>query len=101
MLFAAALHLFALVSHVLAVLVNRTIDDQFGDPITGIMPVYSPEANWQQGATCGGCWAQPSKYMTFDGTWHDSTYFVTSGGPPHSITIPFNGLLGLSTPRRR
>jgi len=90
MLSAVTLFLFALVRHGLAVLVNRTIDDQTGDPITGIMPTYSPEANWTQGATCTGCFAQPQRNMVFDGTWHDSTYFANEG-VPRTITIPFNG----------
>lgn len=90
MLSAAALVLAALVGRGLAVLVNRTIDDQLGDPITGIRPTYSPPGNWTQGATCSVCYAQPDRSMVFDGTWHDSTYFVESQ-IPRTITMTFNG----------
>ena len=93
MLSAVALVLAAVVGHGLAVLVNRTIDDQLGDPIGGIMPTYFPPGNWTQGATCSQCYAQPDRSKVFDGTWHDSTYFVESQ-IPRTITMTFNGALG-------
>jgi len=54
---SAAALIFALVGYGMGILVNRTIDDQLGDPITGIMPTYFPEANWVQGIskTCFLC----------------------------------------------
>lgn len=89
---AALLLLLTLPSrHADAVLINRTIDDEYGDPITGIMPVYNPPDAWAQGAKCPGCGAQPSPNLAFNGTWHDSTYFASVGGPAHSIAISFNG----------
>ena len=72
-----------------AVLVNRTIDDQFGDPITSTYPVYSPVGDWQQGATCSDCAIKPDVSKAFDGTWHDSTFYP--GSTPKSVSVTFNG----------
>ncbi|KAI0751142.1 hypothetical protein C8Q80DRAFT_554988 [Daedaleopsis nitida] len=57
--------------------VNRTIDDETGDCITGAMPVYSPQGSWAQGSTCRTCGVSSTFVNTsevFDGTWHDTTY---------------------------
>jgi hypothetical protein len=88
---AAPILLFTLLGHTLAILFNRTIDDEKGDKAFGIYPVYDPPDKWTQGATCTGCGAQPDKHKAFDGTWHDSTYHV--GDPPQSVTLTFNGEL--------
>ena len=81
--------LFTLVTLSSAVLVNRTIDDQYGDPITSTYPVYSPVGDWQQGATCSDCAVQPDVNKAFDGTWHDSTFYP--GSTPKSVSVTFNG----------
>lgn len=74
-------------------LVNRTIDDQFGDSSTGFHPSYSPDDGWAQGAQCTSCHLNAASIVdvtqTYDYTWHDSTYIV--GGPEHTITFGFNG----------
>lgn len=78
-------------------LVNRTIDDENGDSVTGVKPVYlptvDPDSNWQQGATCTSCHLLPKRdidlLQTIDGTWHDSTY--TPGDLAHTINTPFSG----------
>lgn len=88
-----ALFLLAFASDGSAVLVNHTIDDQFGDPVNGIMPVYFPADQWSQGATCVGCTVRPLASKAFDGTWHDTTYVVTDG-KIRSITISFKGASG-------
>lgn len=72
-----------------AVLVNRTIDDQLGDPTTNTYPVYSPVGDWQQGATCSDCAIKPDVSKAFDGTWHDSTFYP--GSTPKSVSVTFNG----------
>jgi hypothetical protein len=72
-----------------AVLVNRTIDDQYGDPITSTFPVYSPIGDWQQGANCSDCAIKPDVSKAFDGTWHDSTFYP--GSTPKSVSVTFNG----------
>ena len=81
--------LLTLVTLSSAVLVNRTIDDQFGDPITSTYPVYSPVGDWQQGATCSDCAIKPDVSKAFDGTWHDSTFYP--GSTPKSVSVTFNG----------
>ncbi|EDR13623.1 uncharacterized protein LACBIDRAFT_322694 [Laccaria bicolor S238N-H82] len=71
----------------LAALVNQTIDDYFGDPITGTFPIYSPANLWQQGNGCITCVVRPDTSIPFDGTWHDSTFFV--GGATRSAVYAF------------
>ncbi|KAI5117134.1 hypothetical protein M0805_008253 [Coniferiporia weirii] len=74
------------------VLVNRTVDDQFGDSVTGVPPTYEGPSmdGWTQGSTCGTCKAQPDPYLAFQGTWHDSTW-----GPgdrsENMVNVFFNG----------
>ena len=62
---AYALLIFNHVRSAAALAVNRTIDDQFGDSVTGALPVYSPENIWTQGNQCS-CFAQPDYEQTFD-----------------------------------
>ena len=70
---------------------NITIDDQLGDGVTGQQVSYSPETGaWAQGATCTGCALKPDPDLTFDNTWHDSTYKGQSPGP-FSFSLFFNG----------
>ncbi|KAI0640159.1 hypothetical protein C8Q77DRAFT_1153048 [Trametes polyzona] len=76
-------------------LVNRTIDDEKGDSVTGVQPVYAPaNLNWIQGTTCVHCNFLPGKVIdvnaTFDGTWHDCTYHP--GTPDRTITASFSGV---------
>ncbi|KAH9911286.1 uncharacterized protein BXZ73DRAFT_82907 [Epithele typhae] len=77
--------------------VNRTIDDYYGDSVTGVVPMYyTPPANWTDGNTCAnGCHVNRNNVDTskaFNRTWHDSTWY-----PGHretgdqSIAITFNG----------
>ncbi|KAI0640174.1 hypothetical protein C8Q77DRAFT_116628 [Trametes polyzona] len=73
-----------------ALAVNRTIDDQKGDSVTGVVPSYSPIGSWNQGPACTGCFIQLDTSQTFDGTWHDTTH--TPGDPePRVITAQFTG----------
>ncbi|OJT04513.1 hypothetical protein TRAPUB_4783 [Trametes pubescens] len=78
-------------------LVNRTIDDENGDSVTGAKPTYGPSSdplsNWIQGTTCTNCHLLPNQVInvseTFDDTWHDSTYHP--GNPDHTIDAAFTG----------
>jgi hypothetical protein len=67
---------------------NRTIDDQTGDSVTGVLPVYSPATLWKNGAACTDCFVQPDKSKT--SSWHDST--IDPGGDPRNITLTFTGM---------
>ncbi|KAI0652708.1 hypothetical protein C8Q79DRAFT_880399, partial [Trametes meyenii] len=73
--------------------VNRTIDDQLGDSVTGMKPTYSPDAQgaWisLQDNSCGKlCILDPKD--AFDGTLH--TAFVKSGDTTqHTVVAAFTG----------
>ena len=69
--------------------VNITIDDHYGDALTGIVPTYN-NGPWWQGVNCSLCEAQPNVSLVMDGTWHDSTWY-TGDGEPNSIEMTFNG----------
>lgn len=58
-----------------AKLVNVTIDDQNGDPVTGNHITYGPQDAWQDGQTCTNCSARGiiASY-TYSGTWIDASY---------------------------
>ena len=67
---------------------NRTIDDQWGDSVTGVLPAYS--TNWNFGPDCNNCAVAPSVSKAFGGTWHDTT----SSNPNttgHYVTLSFTG----------
>lgn len=79
-------------SPVSSALVNRTIDDEYGDSVTGVKPTYGPDDSyWHQGSTCSACHITPfiDKTQSFDGTWHDGTY--SPGGPDLTISFSFTG----------
>ncbi|KAH9914661.1 uncharacterized protein BXZ73DRAFT_26564, partial [Epithele typhae] len=66
---------------------NWTIDDQNGDAVTGVMPVYT--GAWKQGATCTNCAVSLDHTSVHDGTWHDGT--TSPNEVPHAITAQFTG----------
>lgn len=73
------------ITHALAVLVNVTIDDQFGDPSTGQHIAYSPEDAWQVGQTCQACTAKPTPAEdAYLGTWSDAS-FNPSGNATNDV----------------
>ena len=75
---------------VLAGIVNRTIDDGFGDSDTLRQVTYFPTSYAWQNATCNAfeCLIRPDVSKAFKGTYTAATYF-----PPGSIsiTMKFNG----------
>ncbi|KAI0704702.1 hypothetical protein C8Q76DRAFT_180794 [Earliella scabrosa] len=74
--------------------VNRTIDDQSGDSVTGILPRYEPPAAWQHGNGCKECIIRPDPSQVYKGTWRDTTLEPLNIDPfpsPHTITIQFVG----------
>ena len=64
-------------------LVNRTIDDHYGDSVTGIQPIYN--GKWNYGPTCGDCSARLDQAKTFMSSWHDTT-----ASPDNNISVAFN-----------
>lgn len=72
-----------------AAIVNRTIDDSSGDPITGTRPEFLPNISTWNDHTCAGCRIQPDVNRAFGNSWHETTYNPQRGR--QSIVIPFNG----------
>jgi len=68
---------------------NITIDDQYGDPVTGQKFSYSNE--WAFGPECSTCTAKPDASQAWNGTWHDSSFLHASESSPTNATVSFNG----------
>ncbi|KAJ7625525.1 hypothetical protein FB45DRAFT_67865 [Roridomyces roridus] len=86
-LFRPRLFLFALLwPCCVAVVTNRTIDDTYGDLVTGAMPFYAPASAWNP-SNCTGCFVQPDPSQLLNGTRHDST----ARGATSSVTLQFSG----------
>ena len=75
MLFLLALQVLAFNAYVAANIINITIDDTYGDPVTKLQPVYNPpSANgdaWT--ASCTSCYVAPNPAFAYNGTWHHAT----------------------------
>ena len=73
---------------------NFTIDDEFGDETNGLMPIYSPVEDWDQGLTCISCDVNPFEVpldmsQIFQSTWHEATHRGRGDGT--NITVSFTG----------
>ncbi|KAM5534419.1 hypothetical protein V8D89_011886 [Ganoderma adspersum] len=90
---------FFLALSLLAALVNSepsnvTIDDEFGDEMTGLMPIYFPAEDWELGFACISC---PINFFEtpldmsqiYLSTWHEATH--EAGGGETTITVSFTG----------
>ncbi|TFY53522.1 hypothetical protein EVJ58_g9404 [Rhodofomes roseus] len=71
-------------------LTNRTIDDYYGDSVTGLQPQYRSGSAWNYGPQCPGCFIQPAADETFDQSWHDVTASPNDPGPSN-VTLTFTG----------
>ena len=71
----------------LAVATTVTIDDEYGDSLTGALPVY--EGAWKYGPDCSGCLLQPSPEEAFKAGWHDTT--TSTQYAQQQVTLTFNG----------
>ncbi|KIL65654.1 hypothetical protein M378DRAFT_76615 [Amanita muscaria Koide BX008] len=89
----ALLLIFLPICH--AVLVNRTIDSNLGDPVTNFQPIYhaTPGSDEWDDETCTTCNITPDPAAAFDNTYMSATYF------PHNqpleginITLQFTGV---------
>jgi hypothetical protein len=72
-----------------AVLVNRTIDSSYGDPLTNFIPQYHPPNAWSN-QTCTTCPIQsPPGEPAFNGTW-----MATQTLPYQNVnfTLEFTGM---------
>jgi hypothetical protein len=68
---------------------TRTIDDQKGDSVTGVLPVYQPTDGWKFGPTCIACFVKLDASKAFDQSWHDAT---AAAGDVRNITLSFTGM---------
>lgn len=85
------------------VLSNRTIDDQRGDIVTGLVPTYNTGNGtygtvnkWNIGQTCLTCTLHPGGGVldpgqAYDGTWHDASRKPGPNDPDVSVRIDFTG----------
>lgn len=89
------------VSPVVALVTNRTIDDTFGDPITGQQVVFMPSTPgiWKT-QDCTDCVLNPDASNAFGGTYTSATYFpalrsmfatLTFQGTPIHPRFPSSG----------
>lgn len=72
----------------LAAQTNRTIDDHYGDSVTGVVPIYA--SSWNYGPSCPGCRVQPNPELVFDQSWHDATAHPGQS-EPQTVTLTFTG----------
>ena len=72
-------------------LVNRTIDDQHGDSVTGLQPIYFPSEGVWYTQTCDSprCAIAPSPTRAFNQTYTAGIYRPAVG--PMGISMQFNG----------
>ncbi|EPT06109.1 hypothetical protein FOMPIDRAFT_1109836 [Fomitopsis schrenkii] len=64
-----------------------TIDDEYGDSLTGALPVY--EGAWKFGPDCSDCLLQPSPADAYRSGWHDTT--TSTQYAQQTVTLTFNG----------
>lgn len=82
---------FARLEGSVAAVSNRTIDDEFGDEVTGLKPVFLPNLFkiWQ-GEECSGCPIHLDKTKPFKQTYNAATYKPELGAL--SIGLDFKGV---------
>ncbi|KAF7344110.1 hypothetical protein MVEN_01700800 [Mycena venus] len=89
--FLVALYVLAQARHCISAVSNRTIDDVFGDEISGALPIYTPSPNdWNivENNNCSTCAVKPDPALAFNQTWHDVTVPV---GSTYSVILNFTG----------
>ncbi|KAJ3742447.1 hypothetical protein DFH05DRAFT_214509 [Lentinula detonsa] len=65
------------------------IDDEDGDPVTGVFPTFSPQTGWTQGSVCTDCAFHPDSTKAFNGTWSDTTHYISD--PARTVQFNFTG----------
>ncbi|KAH8104029.1 hypothetical protein BXZ70DRAFT_1062554 [Cristinia sonorae] len=88
-MFFPASSVLLLATTVTGLLVNRTIDDQYGDEVTGQQVAYS--GMWNQGNDCTWCAYHPNASLAHNGTWHDGLYVPSHDDPLLTFSFSFNG----------
>lgn len=75
-----------------AKLTNRTIDDHYGDSMTGLLPVYV--GGWNYGPNCSQCLVRPEPADTFMASWHDTT--TSPANDIVTVTLNFTGVYSVT-----
>ncbi|EPT06108.1 hypothetical protein FOMPIDRAFT_1021181 [Fomitopsis schrenkii] len=73
---------------VFAASTNATIDDNYGNSVTGDKPTYSND--WNYGPECPTCYIQPDKTKTYEQSWHDVTASLKDLSA-RNVSFSFNG----------
>ncbi|KAK7044184.1 hypothetical protein VNI00_007904 [Paramarasmius palmivorus] len=68
--------------------ITRIIDDELGDEVTGVKPIYSGDG-WALGSTCTGC-PELDPSQTQNGTWHYN--YRKANESSIGINITFTGV---------
>ncbi|KAI5117138.1 hypothetical protein M0805_008257 [Coniferiporia weirii] len=87
---ALSILLFSCVLISRGVVVNVTVDDQFGDERTNALPQFT-SSGWSQGSTCTGCAVKPNVSQAYLGTWHDATLDAGEAGE-RTFSVGFTGM---------
>ncbi|KAF9267029.1 hypothetical protein L218DRAFT_1063421 [Marasmius fiardii PR-910] len=82
-----------------ALLENRTIDDEYGDSVTGAKPIYFPTTSWYlQPGKCSTCERRiipDNPDLPFKSTWHEGIYDYAPQGSsspiPATVNFSFTG----------
>lgn len=75
-----------------AKLINVTVDDQNGDPITSAHVQYSSLADWDFNPNCTDCRAMFDPNQAYMGTWHNASYDAgVATQHPENATFDFTG----------
>ncbi|EIW65018.1 uncharacterized protein TRAVEDRAFT_42416 [Trametes versicolor FP-101664 SS1] len=74
-----------------ATVLNVTIDDTYGDTLTGGSMHYSPENAWKANLNCTGCKAQPDPLSALGGTWHESAIPQSGSAVVPTVVVEFEG----------
>ncbi|KAH9930965.1 uncharacterized protein B0H18DRAFT_120163 [Fomitopsis serialis] len=74
----------------------RTIDDTYGDSVTGATPTYLDTNCWNQGPNCSVCVSQPDPLQAHNGTWHDTqsdtcNNVLINSPTVHTVSFAFTG----------
>lgn len=73
----------------LGALVNRTIDDTFGDSETGDLPSFYPASGvWKRGQDCGDCYIKSDPARSFRESWTEATVPANTAS---GIRMQFDG----------
>ena len=85
-----------LVTSASAQLVNTTVDDTSGDPLTGATILYEPASSWKSGnlSVCANCTARPDAFHASGETWHEGLSLPSLPGEQSqglTASLPFNG----------